>query len=159
LDLESLGQIGELVGGLGVVVSFVYLAVQLRQNSKMLKLGNLQQTLDASRHNFIASLEGRDVIGALVKSRSGGPLTDEEELINQFWFNAQMRNFENAFLQHQGGALDEEVLVAIRAKTKMALKTQRGRERWKVIASQAVPSFGRWVSDILAEDQEVGGDA
>ncbi len=159
MGLESLGQIGELVGGLGVVVSFVYLAVQLRQNSRMLKLGNLQQTLDASRHNFIASLEGRDVIGALVKSRSGEPLTDEEELINQFWFNAQIRNFENAFLQHKGGALDDEVLVAIRAKTKMALTGERGRERWKKIESQAVPSFRRWVTSIVTEDREVRADA
>jgi hypothetical protein len=159
LNLESLGQIGELVGGLGVVVSFVYLAIQLRQNSKMLKLGNLQQTLDASRQNFMASLEGRDVIGALVKSRSGEPLTDEESLIVQFWFNAQMRNFENAFLQHQGGALDDEVLVAIRAKTKVAIAGPQGRQKWKMIESQAVPSFGRWVSVILAEDEEVGADA
>ena len=153
LDFESLGQIGELVGGLGVIVSFVYLAVQLRQNSKMLRLGNLHQTLDASRQNFLASLVGRDVIGALVRSRSGEPLSEEDELIIQFWFNAQMRNFENAFLQHQGGALDDEVLIAIRGKVKRALTGHRGRERWKLIESQAVPSFKKWVSDTLAEYQ------
>jgi len=154
LDLESLGQIGELIGGLGVIVSFVYLAIQLRQNSTMLKLANLQQTLDASRQNFLAGLEGHDLIGAVVKSRKGESLTEEERLVLQFYFNAQIRNFENAFMQHQGGVLDDEVLAAIRAKTKNALRGERGRESWRQIELQAIPSFREWVLDILAEGDD-----
>ena len=33
MTLEDLGNLGELVGAIGVVASFIYLAVQIRQNS------------------------------------------------------------------------------------------------------------------------------
>ncbi len=47
MDLESLGRIGEFIGGIAVVVSLVCLAVQIRQGSASLKATkNLVITLD-----------------------------------------------------------------------------------------------------------------
>ena len=99
MNVEFFGNLGELVGGVGVIISVLYLAFQLKQNSKLLRMNNQQQTLDASRQNFIASIAGHNVAAILVKTKNEQSLSDEEAQVFQFWFNAQMRNFENAYLQ------------------------------------------------------------
>ena len=37
MDLDSLGNLGELIGGIAVVVSLVYLAVQIRHGAALVK--------------------------------------------------------------------------------------------------------------------------
>ena len=37
MDLDALGNIGDFLGGMGVVVTLVYLAAQIRQNTKQLR--------------------------------------------------------------------------------------------------------------------------
>jgi hypothetical protein len=38
MSLESLGNVGEFIGGLAVIASLIYLAVQIRQNTKSVRL-------------------------------------------------------------------------------------------------------------------------
>ena len=41
MTLEDLGNIGDLLGGIGVVVTLLYLALQIRQNTKQLKADSM----------------------------------------------------------------------------------------------------------------------
>ena len=148
LNWEALGAIGEIVGALGVIATLGYLAVQIRHNSRMLKLNNTQQTLDASRQSFLASLGQHNI--PLLMSKDAD-LTAEEEWAMQFWVNAQMRNFENAFLQYKEGGLDEEIIDAIEQKILFAMEQEDFRARWLASENQAVASFRAWVNLILQE--------
>jgi hypothetical protein len=49
VDLDALGNLGEFVGGLAVIASLIYLAVQIRQNTKTLRL-QVEQSI--KRDNF-----------------------------------------------------------------------------------------------------------
>jgi hypothetical protein len=49
MSLEDLGNIGELIAAIGVIVSLVYLAVQMRQNTAALQSGSRQQVASAYR--------------------------------------------------------------------------------------------------------------
>jgi hypothetical protein len=46
MNLESLANVGEFVGGVFVVVSLIYLAFQVRQNTKLLRTENYGRVLD-----------------------------------------------------------------------------------------------------------------
>lgn len=56
MTLQDLGSIGELVGGIAVVVSLVYLGVQIRHNTR-----GLEQNADLMRLSFEESIR-RDAI-------------------------------------------------------------------------------------------------
>ena len=45
--LEDLGNIGEFLGGIGVVVTLLYLAIQIRQNSRTVKASAAQSLLQS----------------------------------------------------------------------------------------------------------------
>lgn len=42
MTLEDLGNLGEFLGAIGVIVTLVYLAVQVRQNTRMMR-ANVRQ--------------------------------------------------------------------------------------------------------------------
>jgi hypothetical protein len=69
VDLDTLAKLGEFVGGFFVVVSLVYLAHQVRQNTKSLQTENYARVLDRmstlqSRLSVDAELNRLVVIGA-----------------------------------------------------------------------------------------------
>lgn len=149
---EALGAVAELLGALGVITTLGYLAIQIRQNSKLLQLNNTYQTLDASRTSFLAYLAQIDVPALVVKARNGDEFTDTESEAYTMYFISQIRNFENAFLQHRGGGLDDEILEAIKIKVFNTLSTRSGKDAWIRIRSMAVKSFRDWVDGIIGED-------
>ena len=60
LTLEGLGNIGELIGGLAVIASLIYLAAQIRQNTKLLRTASRQDIVSGYRdHNRLFFEPGR----------------------------------------------------------------------------------------------------
>ncbi len=55
MTLEDLGNIGDLVGGVGVILSLLYLAIQIRQSSRIARL-NAHQTIGASMSGLLEKL-------------------------------------------------------------------------------------------------------
>ena len=45
MTLQDLGDIGERVGAIGVVVSLVYLAIQIRQNTRSVRSASFQEAI------------------------------------------------------------------------------------------------------------------
>jgi hypothetical protein len=46
MTLASLANVGEFLGGIAVIVSLVYVALQIRQNTKTIRGSTLQQNTD-----------------------------------------------------------------------------------------------------------------
>ena len=152
MNWEAVGAIAEAFGAIGVIATLGYLAVQIRQNSRLIKLSNTYQVLDASRQSFLASLAQTDIPAVIAKASAGETLSEQERIAHQFWFNAQMRNFENAYLQHQSGALDDKVLSAIRAKVRFAFTSEQSLVAWKNSEDQAIAEYREWVNGIIDGD-------
>jgi hypothetical protein len=57
LDLDALGNIGDFLGGIGVVVTLIYLAFQIRQNTKVVQISSATSRAEqrARQSEFIAT--------------------------------------------------------------------------------------------------------
>ena len=106
--LEQLANIGEVVGAIAVVVSLVYVAMQIGQNTRAIRANTFQSIVD-SLTNGIADI-ARDPETTRIWI-SG--LTADEELRKvergQFRLLILMavRKWENAFYQTQQGTLEK----------------------------------------------------
>jgi hypothetical protein len=56
MTLEDLGNIGEFVAAIGVIVSLVYLATQIRQNTKAVR-SSASQAIAETRADFLKSIQ------------------------------------------------------------------------------------------------------
>ncbi len=52
MNLESFGNVGEFIGGLAVIATLIYLAVQIRQNTITTRLSTLHASMDSTQNIF-----------------------------------------------------------------------------------------------------------
>ena len=120
MNWEALGAIGETIGAVGVIGTLVYLAVQIRQNTKSLRASTYQAVLDSSRSdNELVLVHPHLERVYRVGRRDPTALTDEERPLFRHLIAQLFLNHEMMFLQHQHGVIDEDLWrrrqIALRA--------------------------------------------
>ncbi len=107
--LEDLGNIGDFVGGIAVVVSLVYLAYQIRRNTLSLQFATIQNAAQAITE--IMELMARDP--ELLRVFHSGThdfdaLSQEDRLRFASLMGAMLHRFENLVAQAEGGLLPRD---------------------------------------------------
>lgn len=110
MTLNELGNIGEFISSIGVVISLIYLALQIRKNTETERMstyqsvvsdfGSLNRTMSTSPELSSLYIKAMDDFGALD--------SDEKARISQLFF-ATFHYFENMYYQHKKGYLEEDV--------------------------------------------------
>ena len=110
MTLDQLANIGEIIGSIAVIISIIYLAIQIRTNTEAERTSTYQAVVSdfGALNNTMASTP--DLSHLFVKAMEDyhqlSP--DEKARISQIFFQS-FHYFENMFYQHQKGYLDEEV--------------------------------------------------
>ena len=111
MTLSELGSLGEFVSSIAVVVSLIYVAIQIRQNSRETRLVSQQRALEASR-DMIARMATTEATELFAKGATEPEsLTNAEVLQLRLLRTAQLRNIENAYLMHLEGVIDANVFA------------------------------------------------
>jgi len=108
--LEALGNLGDFIGGIAVVLTLIYLAIQVRVNTSLIRastLASASSTMVAFNH-----LLGSDpkVARVFQVGLEDFPSLSNDEM-RQFMnlLRAAITAHEHVFHQHQRGMIDEEV--------------------------------------------------
>ena len=109
MTLEDLGNLGEFIGGLAVIATLIYLAVQIRQNSKLLRASVEQTTRSDS--TAILNLMAASTENASVYHRGltdSAVMSPEERTHFYLLLAANFYHFQQAYAAHQDGIQSEE---------------------------------------------------
>lgn len=130
MTIQDLGAIGELVGGIAVIATLIYLAMQIRQNTAMITAQAVQASVDATQRTLLFRVEHPELRALLRKARSDEPLdADEFECIASY-LQAAFMNFQ-ARLQHNArGLFDASVNESYEAILEDYLETPYVRRWW-----------------------------
>ena len=150
--IENLGNIGELIGGIGVVITLIYLATQIRQNTRSLRLTSVQQIISTSvQINETASTGPIPEI--LSKLEMGGRLTEKEfaQYLMHLW--ASLTHFWQVFHQHENGMIDDVVFDVYMARLRINLSSSLARSMWRNRIRQGFPeNFQKLVDTQIKND-------
>jgi len=123
MTIMELGALGELLGAFGVIATLVYLAVQVRQNTRSLEdsqrlaLAQTYQMRSDALQTMLVQAASSTIGGILYKvTEAGYPedlaalevLSPEERSRFRQWHIAQQAHWDNMHFQYQQGFLDEE---------------------------------------------------
>jgi hypothetical protein len=77
MTLEELGSLGEFVSSVAVVISLVYVALQVKQGSKSSRIASCQSVLEASR-NMMGQYSTKEYVEISLRASRDGleALTD-----------------------------------------------------------------------------------
>ena len=112
MNWDAISAIAELLGALAVIVTLIYLAVQLRQQNTVTKAQIEQQRADSviQLATVLSVTENRILYTKVVLDRSLTPadLSEEENIHLKMILSPLRANFENTYQQFQSGYISEE---------------------------------------------------
>lgn len=120
MNLQKWALIAEILGGIAVVLSLIFVGYQVQQsneqtalNTNALRLTAYSQLIDGISEFNIQTLQNADLRAVRIKLEAGTTIDEldpeEGQIINAFLFLAY-RNGDLAYMQYRQGIIDEERL-------------------------------------------------
>ena len=154
MNWEAIGAIGEIIGAAAVVGSLVYLAVQIRHNSQLLKRTATADTVSALR-DFSALMLAHSELPLIYQKGVEGMENLNMEEWGQFVllvFNF-MKAMEDLHYQHINGAMDPEVWSGWESLGRGYITSPGFQEYWAERRSIFGPRFQEWVDSLSPLDR------
>jgi hypothetical protein len=160
VNLDALGNIGDFVGGVGVVITLIYLALQIRQNTRQVEQ-NLQVsraqalrdtlnpgewTLEAARDPELAAFYAR----AMAQPEA---LSSEEQVRFFFLMGTLLSGIEKNHLMYEQGLLTEERWEAQQRQLRFFFKQPGAAYYWQRFRSMHTRAFAKVVEQ---QRQDIG---
>lgn len=148
MSLEDLGNVGEFVAAVAVVVSLIYLAVQIRQNTRAVRSASYQSIVNTANdlgHNFT------QVPGFTALFLQGGmdPSKLSEEQLGTLTAHlvGMFRFYENVFYQHQEGMIDPKLWPGWQHDMLIWFDLPGFRHIWQDIRQRYCTEFSRFLEE------------
>jgi hypothetical protein len=151
--MEKLNERLTLVANLSVVVGIVFLAVELRQNTNMMRAQIRDSVTEKQMEYYGWVATNPETADVLARGRVGGlsVLADEEErLMYSFLVQGVLREFENSQYQYEQGLFTAEEFEPRKAIWRIFLSNQGSREVWQSRRETYAPSFRAQLDSIVA---------
>jgi hypothetical protein len=133
MSVQDLGAIGELLAAIATLATLVYLARQIRQNTKAIK----GSTLNAITQHKQFEIRWSSEIGAVYRKSIESPesLDETEEFVMTDWLLSSFVARENEYYQYCQGLLDEDNWRSSEKAIRMILGTEFALNWWKEFSS------------------------
>jgi hypothetical protein len=158
--LEALGNLGDFIGGLAVIATLLYLAVQVRQNTQMLR-ANALATGSEARLSF-NHLLGTNPAAARVYQlglEDFSSLTEDEQRQFLHLIRAGFGSYQHVFQQYEGGLVDEAVWHQDRRAAIGLLSLPHIQVWWKHRRSAFIEAFAQAIDQSpQTEPHSMSGD-
>lgn len=131
--IQALGSLGEFVGALAVVISLIYLAQQMSQNTTSVRAASFNAMVQNSIRLLEHAFSDPEVADFLHRAEQDpSSLTPAERVRWDAYMTAVYRHFGNLVYQYRVGALDRQMWESYERTLREHLRT---------------PSWGAWFQD------------
>lgn len=131
--LETLGNLGDFIGGIAVVVTLIYLAIQIRHNTAALQTASRQAIAAGYRDSNRLRLDPRTALAWAKGLSSVSELPFEDRAIFGTVVNDEALFFQGAFALYESGQLEESTYKAYLDWFSSIVATPGGTVWWEEI--------------------------
>lgn len=152
MNWEAIGSIGEAVGSAFVLISLLYLAVQVRQNTNTAKGASHHAVTDS--FNAISTLIAQDTKMARLWRLGGAELeslTEDERTSYGFLCLMYMRVFETIYYQKKVGTMEDQLHQAEEQSLKWAFSLPGFRKWWQENPISFSVEYREYTAGIIAD--------
>ncbi len=109
MNWDAIGAIGELVGGIAVIGTLIYLATQIRQNTRINASAIRQSFYDYTTRQMLHGTDSTEYNVVLAKAATtDDELTPGERIQILRLFQAVFVGYQGAYFQHRNKALSDD---------------------------------------------------
>lgn len=142
MTIEELGSLGELIGSFAVLISLIYLGIQVRRSTDTARTSTYQSVVSdfSALNRAIADSPDLSLLYVQAMEDFGSLDPGEKARMSQVFYMT-FRNFENMFYQHQKGYLDEDVWIGWK-RLMLNYHARPGFQSWWAVRSDTYnPQF------------------
>jgi hypothetical protein len=160
VTLVSLANIAEVIASIGVIVSLVFVGLQIRKNAIASEAATYQASVGYDIGMLMAlssDSEQARIFNCYTWIPEATDLTDEDIIRAEYQMTALLRHLENLYLQHKLGMLSDEIWQTRQALLD-AIVLSPGYERFqKTSSAQTFDGAFRHYATKLRADHASGG--
>jgi len=147
--LEILGNLGDFVGGVAVVVTIGYLAVQMRSQTIANRRSTFQDLLDHQATLNLAWMTNQELGDAFTGASNQNFETMDQKTRSLLMTHAMMtlRQGNNAYSQYLESAITKEQLSQLEMPLSGALRRPYTRQLWDFTKNSFPGEFRRYIDE------------
>ncbi|MGA9335861.1 MAG: hypothetical protein WBV39_16385 [Rudaea sp.] len=151
MELATLASIANVIGSIAVVISLVYLSLQIRQSAR-----NQRSIMDRGRSqqvgDWLQSIARADTAELVLRGHAGDPTLDATELHRYLWCMYPLfLHFEDSYFQHRDGMIGEGQYASILGHLKSQCSTPGFRALWSHIRKRFPADFVGFIDAIMRD--------
>ena len=108
MSIEELGAIGEFVASFGVIATLIYLAIQMTQHTRAVKLNTSRVVTEELQQMFSLLAADESLAKVFIDASRTSELNDIARVRYYTFTSNILRVVENAYLQYRENAIGEE---------------------------------------------------
>ena len=141
MTLSNLGDLGDFLGGVGVIVTLVYLAAQIRRNTQEVRSASLD-AVAASHFEFQRSVWDDPALSKVwFDGMAGVALPEHDGRRFLFMVISLARLWERAYNKARGGTLESAAWSGIHQELTGVFSAPGTREYWRRVQYMFPPDF------------------
>jgi hypothetical protein len=148
-NLQEYALIAEIIGGIAIVFSLIFVGMQIRQNSEVSEINAYQDLI--SQITLMNSLRVQDAEFADLFWRfdhGEQPRNDSERARLEAFLYMVFRHGDLAYRQYDKGLIDRDGLISVLAPTRTFLNTDLGKQIWAILSPSLQPDYVAFVKEV-----------
>ena len=155
MNWDAIGAVGEIVGASAVVVSLLYLAVQIRTQNTQARLSALHE-ISIGFREATAKFANEDISDIFIRANEDFDALSDPELHRLIILTGGLfRAWEEAHIQHKDGHLDVAAWEAMARHYTNIMGAPAVQRVWILRKVNFDPDFQRYVDSIDAPDYKL----
>jgi len=152
MNWDAVSAIGEVVGAVAVLVTLVYLAKQIQNNTREVRAENIQKVTDSFNAVNLTIFENDEVAELWLKGlKDYSSLSEKEKIRFDFGWLAAFRIYDSMYYQTQTGTGEAEYFVSELGTIKWFFSHKGTRDWWRSQQFAFTPGFRDYVEKAVDE--------
>jgi len=153
MKLEKWALVAEVIGGMAIVVTLVFLIIEIRGNSAAIRAATATSISDRTQTALLSIMSNPALMEASLRQAHGEELSALDEALLSQRHAANMKLAEESFIAFRDGNLDPEIWLTRAEVVLDNLASEQERTRWAVRRESGwyVQDFVEYIDAELAE--------
>ncbi|MEO1888663.1 MAG: hypothetical protein ABGX33_01950 [Cycloclasticus sp.] len=155
MNWEAIGTILEGISAIGVIISLIYVATQLKAQNKQARLAAMHE-MTASFREVSLIFSDKDLADVVMRGNKDFDSLSKGETLQMFGsISTFLRVWEEAFIRHEEGQLAERSWLPLSKHFQVLFGGQVFQRVWSVRKDQFDPSFVQFVDQLETTEYKI----
>ncbi len=139
-----------MLANVGVLAGIVFLALEIRQNSEVVRAQSRAQIASEAADHLMRRAENPQLAEIVIRADDGEELSRVEQLLLLNWQQSMLRRWENIHYQYRQGLYSEEEYFGNRTAWRGVVSNRSTRQHWEQYRDSFSPEFAAEIDRLLA---------